>query len=201
MVGSGYGLRQEVERNPERPCCRTLLRSVLLAVASRKRHPPTGRVRHQGCSVIKLSVFPTLRTRGQKAPGVLTFEDQQRFLARINRVAPSDCWEWSGTLTSDGYGAITIKGVIYRAHRLTWMITHGKTLKRHEFVCHSCDNPPCCNPSHLWVGSSSDNLKDAMSKGRWPGKLKRLYSEQLSPPSADVVEDCVEFEFELTPIV
>lgn len=82
----------------------------------------------------------------------------------------SDCWEWRGTKNDAGYGFISDEGGRstgnIRAHRLSYQIFYNTKLKSEEFVCHSCDNPSCVNPDHLFVGSHMDNMMDMISKGR-----------------------------------
>jgi hypothetical protein len=79
-----------------------------------------------------------------------------------------ECWLWTGTQHSEGYGrARFIKGNVY-AHRLAWMLTNG-AIPKGLLVCHNCpagDNPLCCNPAHLWLGTSAQNTRDMMEKGR-----------------------------------
>jgi HNH endonuclease len=53
------------------------------------------------------------------------------------------------------------------AHRVAYFLTHAE-FDQTKDVCHHCDNPPCCNPNHLFLGTAADNIRDAMDKGRWP---------------------------------
>lgn len=79
---------------------------------------------------------------------------------------PDECWEWQGTrMKTRGYGRISIRGVLYAAHRLAYEMAKGP-IPADLFVCHSCDNPPCCNPAHLFLGTALDNNRDAQGKGR-----------------------------------
>lgn len=78
---------------------------------------------------------------------------------------PSGCWEWTGAIRKDGYGQCGRRG----AHRAAYEHAYGP-IPKGMFVCHSCDNPPCCNPAHLWIGSSHDNLVDCALKGRARGQ-------------------------------
>lgn len=85
---------------------------------------------------------------------------------------PDACWPWLH-YTSQGYGIIYIDGRPRGAHRVAYKLAHGTIDGR--IVRHSCDNPPCCNPSHLTAGSHKDNTRDMMAKGRakfWGNKVR-----------------------------
>lgn len=75
------------------------------------------------------------------------------------------CIEWEGCRDVDGYGIVYIERKSFKAHRLAWMEIHGEipSILR---VCHKCDNPPCININHLFVGTDADNLRDSRNKGR-----------------------------------
>lgn len=93
------------------------------------------------------------------------------FLSRVNRdVTPLDCWEWNGTVDRNGYGVFCArtkhtKRNHYFAHRVMWMLVFGDDPVGMS-VCHSCDNPKCVNPFHLWEGTQRQNMKDMIAKGR-----------------------------------
>lgn len=78
---------------------------------------------------------------------------------------PGDCWPWQGAVHSAGYGRTKFAGSPVAANRAALSIKLGRALRSDEHACHSCDNPICCNPDHLWIGSSLDNLTDAQMKG------------------------------------
>lgn len=94
-----------------------------------------------------------------------------RFWSRVSIGSPTDCWEWTGAKTGFGYGHMGISGrrQVY-AHRLSYVI-HNGPIPPGMHVCHSCDNPKCVNPGHLWVGTAQDNAIDRDAKGRHPSKV------------------------------
>lgn len=91
----------------------------------------------------------------------------ERFWSRLER-GPA-CWEWTGTRRESGYGELQTGSRERRkrlaAHRVAWELTHGP-IPDGMLVCHTCDNPPCCNPAHLFLGTHGDNMRDKCAKGR-----------------------------------
>ncbi len=78
------------------------------------------------------------------------------------------CWEWIGSKGGGhggGYGQILFQGKLWQVSRLAWTLTFGP-VPRKRLICHSCDNPPCFRPSHLWPGTYRQNTRDAARKGR-----------------------------------
>ena len=82
---------------------------------------------------------------------------------------PNDeCWEYQGTLNHDGYGQIRDNNRrTRRVHRLMYE-AYCEPLAEGELVRHTCDNPACCNPHHLVVGTQTDNMQDCIERGRFP---------------------------------
>lgn len=80
---------------------------------------------------------------------------------------PTGCWEWTGTCMRFGYGSAyhPISRKKRAAHRIAYELAFGP-IPDGLFVCHHCDNPPCCNPAHLFLGTASDNHQDKLRKGR-----------------------------------
>ena len=96
--------------------------------------------------------------------------EYDRFMAYANSGAPAECWEWSGSRQTQGgkkwHGQWRNKaGQIELAHRAAWRLLRGE-IPTGMFVLHRCDNPACVNPSHLFMGSQSDNARDMWSKRR-----------------------------------
>jgi hypothetical protein len=90
----------------------------------------------------------------------------ERVWARVDTSAgPLACWEWQGATHPDGYGRAKIANRMWLAHRLVWTMVNGDPAG--QCVLHRCDNPPCVNPDHLFLGSQIDNIIDMHEKGRF----------------------------------
>jgi hypothetical protein len=97
----------------------------------------------------------------------------ERLWAKVDKNGPTPahcpelgpCWVWIGKTKSHGYGQIRYQEKGIGTHRVAWSLTHG-SIPDGLFVCHKCDNPPCCNPSHLFLGTTTENQQDASRKGR-----------------------------------
>ena len=90
-----------------------------------------------------------------------------RFWDKIDKCCPNDCWEWTMGSTPKGYGQIRDSGRTLLAHRVSWALAHGP-IPAGLCVLHHCDNPPCVNPTHLFLGTRTDNARDCGRKGRRP---------------------------------
>jgi hypothetical protein len=90
------------------------------------------------------------------------------FQAKVEVRGGDECWPWSGRTLPSGYGVLTVwsKGRAWNflAHRVAKVIAEGRELTT-EYLCHTCGNPPCCNPSHLYEGTARTNHVDAVKHG------------------------------------
>lgn len=107
--------------------------------------------------------------------------DNCRFWGRLPRGNKESCWEWVGSKTSAGYGTFGLslnsqEKTTVLAHRFSYQITNGP-IPKNMYVCHKCDNPSCCNPEHLFLGTPLDNVEDMIEKGRHGLKGTRFTEE------------------------
>ena len=89
----------------------------------------------------------------------------ERFKENIKISKKTECWIWTGSFFQSGYGRIMFDYTNYRAHRLSYLLHIGQ-IADDLVVCHKCDNKKCVNPSHLFLGTVLDNVKDRVEKGR-----------------------------------
>ncbi len=95
--------------------------------------------------------------------GTIIGNDEKRFWSKVEKT--DTCWLWRGALQPNGYGYFKLAGKNLKAHRYSYYLAHGEEPGAF-FVCHTCDNPRCVNPEHLWLGTQLDNIKDMLAKGR-----------------------------------
>ena len=88
-----------------------------------------------------------------------------RFWPKVDKRSPDECWNWVGQRDHQGYGRLKVGSKPARAHRISWMLSTGESAGS-LCVLHSCDNPTCVNPDHLFAGTHSDNMRDREAKGR-----------------------------------
>jgi len=109
-------------------------------------------------------------------PGYLlkesSVEDHIKILRVFSDLNPKGCWVWGGVIRGD-YGAVVYNGKNSSVHRLAYSLyTNDWKLGRNEYICHSCDTPLCCNPTHLFKGTPKENTQDMWIKGRQGNRSK-----------------------------
>lgn len=103
-------------------------------------------------------------------------KEPKRFWSKVDVGDPDECWNWSAGTLDRGYGRFNIHDRLWLAHRVAWVLTYGP-IPEGLCVCHHCDNPGCCNPYHLFLGTQADNMTDAVRKGRTFQGKRRLWSK------------------------
>lgn len=90
---------------------------------------------------------------------------RSKFNSHVLKRGIDKCWLWTGYTDPKGYGRIHSNGRIYFTHRVALELA-GIPVPGDKLVCHTCDNPTCVNPKHLYVGTHKDNAKDKVERGR-----------------------------------
>jgi hypothetical protein len=120
-----------------------------------------------------------------------------RFWSKVKVGEPGECWEWTASTAKAGYGQFMFKGQPRCAHRVAKILNTGEWPDSSVFACHKCDNPSCCNPDHLFWGTSGDNARDAAAKGRmWhPPKTQmvRAHAKLAADFANGKISECAKF--------
>jgi hypothetical protein len=93
--------------------------------------------------------------------------DLERLLSKVERDKKTECWNWTASLNTSGYGHMKLRGTLWPSHRLSYKLHRGP-IPDGICVCHRCDNRKCINPEHLFLGTRLDNATDMVAKGRQP---------------------------------
>lgn len=112
---------------------------------------------------------------------VLSPEEEEEFWSRMERRGPDECWPWRfvrSTTPPDSYGGFTIRGTTYRTHRVAYTLRFGP-IPSGLLICHSCDNPPCCNPDHLFPGGRFPNLDPGVAAQRVSVQLNYVIPDDV----------------------
>jgi hypothetical protein len=99
----------------------------------------------------------------EKTHGVQFCSNMCRFLKYVFKT--DYCWLWKKGRSRAGYGKFCMDGKLMVASRISYILFNGP-IGEDKLICHSCDNPPCVNPAHLWQGTNSENQIDSVKKGR-----------------------------------
>jgi hypothetical protein len=99
-------------------------------------------------------------------PDLIQGSDIARFWKYVHKGLPRQCWEWQSTRNRSGYGKFWLNGRTDIAHRVSYRL-HNGSIPSGLQVRHTCDNPPCVNPSHLLIGTGKENARDAVDRDRY----------------------------------
>lgn len=114
----------------------------------------------------------TRRLQSEQARNRPKVPIEDRFWSKVRKGSNDECWLWGGACERSGYGKVyagrSASGALafIKTHRLSWELANGRALGPGENVLHSCDNPPCVNPTHLRVGSHAENARDRETRTR-----------------------------------
>lgn len=111
------------------------------------------------------------------------------FIISRSEVSPyTECWVWTGSRSEDGYARYG-KNNAANVARISWEHKNGCVMPLDRMACHTCDNPPCVNPSHIYAGTSSNNIKDTWDRTRIaPARVtQKLTNEEVAKIKADRV--------------
>ena len=115
---------------------------------------------------------------------------EERFWEKVDKSAgPDGCWLWLASChPTSGYGVFFLAYKTKPAHRIAWQLTNGP-IPKGLCALHHCDNPPCVNPSHLFIGTKADNSRDAVNKGR-PPRGEAVASSKLNAEEVLKIRCC-----------
>jgi hypothetical protein len=108
------------------------------------------------------ALFPIHKSAGRQH----SVKSLKNRILECTQMGATDCWHWCGNTNKFGYGRFSYQGRAQMAHRLSFRAFVG-AIPKGLSVLHTCDNPSCVNPRHLWLGTYADNRRDCLSKGRW----------------------------------
>lgn len=97
---------------------------------------------------------------------ILTARQEKQFWSKVGVEGSMECWLWTGAKKPKGYGNVRINKEYRLAHRVAWELSTGAIIPSGLVVMHICDNPSCCNPAHLVLGTIKANTYDMIVKGR-----------------------------------
>lgn len=113
----------------------------------------------------------------------------ERFWSKVDKKDSDDCWNWKAGKSDNSYGSFYYDGKCIGSHIVSWALSNNRDIheilnNRKLIICHSCDNPSCCNPDHLYLGTYSNNRRDAGNRNSISAEVAgsgkaRFYSGEI----------------------
>lgn len=97
--------------------------------------------------------------------GQKNIDREKAFWSKVDKLDIFGCWPWNASVNRDGYGQFWIGNTFTPSHRYAWELSRRCKIPERALILHLCDNPSCCNPSHLYCGTQLDNMRDRAERG------------------------------------
>ena len=145
------------------------------------------------CEIMKVAAtVDAVRPRDTERMGLpmplhsTTPSDEKRFWSKVDMSGgPDACWLWLGYRNCQGYGLFGLNGTNVRAHRYAYGLANQPPAP-YVYICHTCDNPPCCNPRHLYLGSPAQNTQDQKDRDRF-ARGERIGNARLTVSAVEQI--------------
>lgn len=145
-----------------------------------------GHAKSCGCLQREKASKSAADARAAKAETAPSLEE--RFWSKVKRGALDECWQWTASVRNkdEGYGAFYLNGRHRPATHTAWLLRYGELPASGQVVCHSCDNPRCCNPDHLFLGTPLENNDDKVAKRRHVYGARVTTAKLTDPQAAEI---------------
>lgn len=108
----------------------------------------------------------------------MDYHEKDKLWSKVDIKGSDDCWDWKAATNIKGYGRFYTDSKLVSAHRYAWSLINGP-IPEGKLILHKCDNPPCCNPAHLYCGTPKDNMRDKGTRHPVPSEVLGSGSTKL----------------------